>query len=336
MMQKLEKSFKFFRRELLVVLLLVLLGCNEPFTPNGPYDDRMVIYAILSTQTKTHIVRVYDTYNPSNYDPYSIVADNPITDAVVRIEAPGLRLQARDTLIPRKDKSRYSSDIRAYVFDTLTVSSGTTYSLSVASPTRGTVTASAAVPGKANLLIDNYALIEKPYLFANSRNEDQDIFLTILLSPIARGFLAQLFLEYQVVENNTKVTQRAEIPSLAFKIGLDSLHYVYPKLTRRSAEPFTTFTQPEVARFSIVAYRNIASDIQGRYGSGNVTFKNAIFFVTQAERNLYNYYNIANGFQDPFSIRTDFPDFTNINGGVGVFGAFSVDSLFVQLPATFP
>jgi len=48
---------------------------------------------------------------------------------------------------------------------------------------------------------------------------------------------------------------------------------------------------------------------------------------------LYNYYGIANGFRDPNTIRVDEPDFTNIAGGVGVFGGFVQDTLVVALPA---
>jgi hypothetical protein len=57
----------------------------------------------------------------------------------------------------------------------------------------------------------------------------------------------------------------------------------------------------------------------------------ATFILTQVETNLYKYYKIANGFQDPYSIREDQPDFTNIVGGVGVFGAMVEDSVVVDL-----
>jgi hypothetical protein len=51
---------------------------------------------------------------------------------------------------------------------------------------------------------------------------------------------------------------------------------------------------------------------------------------TQVEENLYKYYNLANGFQDPYSIRTDQPDFSNIQGGLGIFGAMTLDSVRVD------
>jgi hypothetical protein len=57
----------------------------------------------------------------------------------------------------------------------------------------------------------------------------------------------------------------------------------------------------------------------------------ATYILTQVEPNLYMYYNLANGFQDEFSIRTDQPDYSNIQGGFGVFGAMTVDTVRVDL-----
>jgi hypothetical protein len=58
---------------------------------------------------------------------------------------------------------------------------------------------------------------------------------------------------------------------------------------------------------------------------------NALAIVTQVDRNLYTYMKLANSFDDPYSTRTDAPDFSNIAGGVGVFGAMVEDSMWVDL-----
>jgi hypothetical protein len=48
--------------------------------------------------------------------------------------------------------------------------------------------------------------------------------------------------------------------------------------------------------------------------------------LTQVDANLYTYYHIVNGFQDEITIRTDQPDISSIQGGVGMFGAMAVDT----------
>ncbi len=65
--------------------------------------------------------------------------------------------------------------------------------------------------------------------------------------------------------------------------------------------------------------------------SNDVWPRRALFVLTQTEENLYKYYNIANAYQDQISVRTDQPDWTNINGGLGVFGAMIEDSTYIDL-----
>jgi len=55
----------------------------------------------------------------------------------------------------------------------------------------------------------------------------------------------------------------------------------------------------------------------------------------QLDENLYNYYAIVRGFDDPFSLRLDKPNFSNIKNGTGLFASYSVDSLVQVLPYDF-
>lgn len=83
--------------------------------------------------------------------------------------------------------------------------------------------------------------------------------------------------------------------------------------------------------FSRVAYFDRLGAIYDRYPLGTVHVKRALVLMTQVERNLYTYVKVVNGFQDAYSIRTDQPDYTNIVGGHGIFGAMVEDSLSVDL-----
>jgi len=54
--------------------------------------------------------------------------------------------------------------------------------------------------------------------------------------------------------------------------------------------------------------------------------------VIQFDAALYNNYSVENLFRDPYTIRLDEADYTNILGGVGVFGSLAVDSTVRALP----
>ena len=42
---------------------------------------------------------------------------------------------------------------------------------------------------------------------------------------------------------------------------------------------------------------------------------------------LYSFFKLARGFDDPVSVRQDRPDITNVQNGVGIFGAVFPDSV---------
>ena len=69
------------------------------------------------------------------------------------------------------------------------------------------------------------------------------------------------------------------------------------------------------------------------YSADRIRIKGVWFVLTQVEQNLYTYYSIANAFQDAHSIRLDMPDWTNVQGGYGVFGGMVEDSLYVDFNA---
>ena len=66
-----------------------------------------------------------------------------------------------------------------------------------------------------------------------------------------------------------------------------------------------------------------------------LVFHSVVLQFVQYEENLYNYYSVVNGFQDRYSIRLDQSTYSNISGGMGLFGAYSVDSLVHTLPYDF-
>jgi hypothetical protein len=73
-----------------------------------------------------------------------------------------------------------------------------------------------------------------------------------------------------------------------------------------------------------------------RAGESRYLFTQALFYVVQFDVALWNYYSVANMFRDKLSVRTDEPDYTNINNGTGVFGSTTVDSLVWPIPHFIP
>lgn len=308
------------------VVLLLVSGCDSSFDPKGPYTEKTIVYSILTTSSDTQYVRIYTSYNPSGFDPLENTSDNALRNALVTVTKEGIVTRYRDTLVTRYDKSRYTGDIPAYIAYPFKVEKGKAYNLSIDVPSRGKMTSALTIPDKGSLFLTN------PYVLKSPTSFDEDLLLVIRITRPTRGYIVRFYLDFDVLQNGVWVPHRVEVPSSVQTRG-DELDLIYPKLIRRTTTPSAARAEEqENVVFSRSGYRTALAQIYGQYSSLNVRLKSGVFILTQVEPNLYNYYNIVNGFQDEFSIRTDLPDYTSIQGGAGVFGAMTEDSTVVEVP----
>jgi hypothetical protein len=307
----------------LTVLLVHLNGCNEPVELFGTYEEKVVVYAILTSLSDTQYVRLYRTYNPEGNDPLGMSTDNPITGALVTIRDGATVYRFHDTTIVRADKSRYQTDIKAYVAYSLAVEGGKTYTLEIQLPGTTAIQVETTVPRVATMRNDNFFALQHPFVF------NDDIDLKCFLSPLTRGYVVHAYVEYEALVNAVWTLQREEIP-LAVRSQTDCTTFdaVYPPLLRRKEG------QPELTLYSISAYTSTLRKIWSSYPPLSVRLIQVAFELHQLDKHLYDYYNIVNGFRDQFSIRSDEPDYSNIPGGVGVFGALTKQRLVVSIPDT--
>lgn len=307
-------------------LLLGSWGCDSSFDPKGPYTEKVAVYSILSTSSDTQYVRVFTSYNPSGFDPLENTADNALRNAQVTITQNGDVTAFRDTIITRYDKSRYNGDIPAYVAYPFRAEQGKTYQLSVDVPSRGKMTGTLTIPEKGSLFLTN------PYVLKSPTAYEEDLLLVIRITRPTRGYLVRFYLNFDVLENGVWVSRRAEVPSSVRTQG-DEMELLYPKLIRRTTTPSPIRPEEqENVLFSRSGYRAALAQIYLQYTSPKVRLTSGVFILTQVEPNLYNYYNIVSGFQDEFSIRTDLPDYSSIQGGLGIFGAMAIDSTVIEIP----
>jgi len=304
---------------------VLLTGCDEPFSPKGPFQEKVVVYSVLSHQTDTQFVRLFLTYDPPGFDPLEQNIDRQIVGAQVTMSDGNQTVAFRDTTIARWDTSRYTTPIRAYVGHPFRPVGGRTYSLTIQTPQHGIVTSATTVPGPA--IVD----VVNPYVLTDpARYPTLDIVVALFIAPATRGYLTRFFIEYEIVAATSSFIERVEVPSF-LRFVQDQPQKLYPALARRISGGNLAGDNRETSTFSVQAYSYALAEVRSKYAGNIIRFRRAIFFATQVDVNLYNYYNIANGFQDPYSIRQDLPDYTNIKGGLGMFGAFTVDSVSVGL-----
>lgn len=310
------------------VATLFLLSCNQTFDSRATFQPQLVIFSVLSTDRTAQYVRVEGDYMPVGYDPLSSTTENAIPGATVTIRDGSTTYSLRDTTLVRQDTSRYTSALHAFVLNPLTVQPGKTYVVTVQAPGFAAATATATMPGRGfpgtglttSLLLDNPGKYE----------DNADIICNAQLSSTAKGYVGRLFVDYEVLIGADWVEGRSEIPLAFADSKVPDLTYVsYPELTTRTADRVVVLFKNSVYRATL---QSLAS---GRYKSHKLNFKWIVFQLLQADKNLFNYYNTTHAFRDEQSIRLDEPLFSNVSGGFGVVGAYSLDSLVHLLPEGF-
>ncbi len=314
---------------LLVLLsLLVSTGCNEPFDPRAPLQKKIILFSVLSTDRKAQYVQIHSSYMPPTFDPLSNTADQIIPDAVVSIASSGNTIQLRDTLIPRTDTTRYGPTIQLFYASPFVLKRGTTYTFNVVSPTVGSASAQTTVPGIPTMSVfPNRYNLDRPDLFA----DDAQFIFQGDLSRTAQGYVGHLFLTYDVLKATGYEEERIEVPIGAQDTtGYGLVLPVYPQLSART--PDGSYGMQYFNGY----YRATIDYVRSvKYPRTSVTFVWVSFVLLQTDVNLYTYYNEVHQFRDPRSIRLDEPIYSSVNGGVGIAGSYSLDSLVYILPAKF-
>lgn len=306
----------FFSRILIAAIVLATSSCNEPFSPNGPFEPHMVVYSVLTTQSDTQYARVY-----ANYEGYNSSSDNADTTAQVVISTGNLSAVLRATLLPRNDQTKYSTPIRAFFAYPFKVQPESTYTIMVTSSILQGMSASTTVPGKGAVRCDNHGVMDHPDYITKD-----PIIVVADLAQNTIGYQVRLLIEYGLRNDSSFVAEK-EVPAAVGRDRNSVPVLIYPSMERKTADRV-------VFQYRLSLYVYTIQEIYRQYGTTNVAFKRAKFYLLQTDEHLFTYYNVANGFQDPYSIRTDQPDYSNIPGGLGVFGSFNADSVYYDLPST--
>ena len=290
--------------------LILIAGCDQTFNPNGPFEQKLVVYAILSTRSDTQYVRVYKTAPPGNNLP-STPLNLQVTDARVTVSYGNRTFAFRDTTLERKDQSGNRVDIHAYVAYSFLPEQAVPYTLSINSPSSGQVISTAASLYYGTLFVVTQL---------RTRASAEDIAVRVAPAINARAYFVRMFLEYETLSDTVWRRRRVEIPQdLRLNEATGDVEFVYPTPIPRGSRALGASGLEEVL-FRVGAYREIIARLNAEFPTGTLRFAKAIFVLTQLDDALYAYYSITHGFPGSATIRLDEPDYSNIQGGLGIFG----------------
>jgi hypothetical protein len=310
---------------ILASILLSVQGCDQSFNPKAPFQQDLVVFSVLSNDRDTQYVRVSTNYDVSGFDPSVHQTDGAVIGAQVSVNGPTGLYDFTDILLPRSDTSRYKTPIRAYTVSPFRPEHGKTYSLGVSSGTYGTATSTVTLPDEPliGFGLGTY-MLDHP----DTGDPNNIIYLTALLTSRSKGYLTQLFVDYQVLNGTEWQDKRIEVPMTVLLDTLNIWEATYPEMRRLQINQTST-------AYAVKSYVKVLIRVLNQYPNQKILFGRVVGRILQCEPALYDYYNTVNGFRDPISVRLDEPDYSNLSGAKGVFGSYTLDSLVHFLPENF-
>jgi hypothetical protein len=280
----------------LFALLLLLPACENDFSPKADYKERIVVYSILDRAAAYQVVRLERTYDADNSNPSSAVAPDPVTEATVSVTTDRNRYVFKDTLMTLSDGSMK----KVWINREINPTEGVVYTLSVEVPGFDPITAVTQVPSRGYTQLRVVAGAVR--LLTESKT-----------AYPASGYYFRMWVVGTKTVDGQDVEVRREVP---VHFNSDTGEYEFPQPSRDKAVEFSTTQLQRI--------HTLLREEDGVAG------RDIVGVGYSLDQYLYSYYKLARGFDDPVSVRQDRPDITNVQGGVGIFGAVFPDSVRVR------
>ncbi len=274
-------------------------SCSTEFTPNTPFTEQLVVYAVLDASTSIQSIRIESSYDAGSLNETSQIIKKSIDSAVVSVSTGGSVYHFHDTLITFTNGVRK----KIWVSNAFHPKQQAAYHLSI------------KVPGFQELASD-ITIPYRPYVQMVQRTAQPDSNNVVayagstVVSPVKQAYYFRLWITGQKEVNGSKIELRYEAPT---------------RYEPKSGLPI--FTTPSAANSVVYPVANLERLRDKLIKQDSALGPNLIAISYAMDMNMYTYYKLVHGFQDPLSVQLNAPNFTNITNGLGIFGAVYPDSI---------
>jgi hypothetical protein len=280
---------------------IAYVGCDNSFSPKSEFHPQLVVYCVLNALTEPPVVVVEKSYDASISVHPVPLTEKEVLEADVRITEGTRTYVAVDTTVLSGSSTR-----RVWVFRNLKTTPGASPHLSVTVPGLPSVSADLRVPSR-------FHVRGSAYSFDPSNPDSTSLVLKSELSDDVNppyAYYYRLWITGEKVKDGRRDTLRIEVPIHHLDDG--TALYSFPSRSEERKFPFDEIKQANVALFQ-----------------NDTTVENKLLILAcyGMEQHFYGYYKVVRGFDDPTTVRIDSPNVSYITGGLGVFGAFLVDSV---------
>lgn len=291
------------------IFILVSFSCKDNFNPKAPFKEQYVLNCIVRGDSTAQIATLSKTYDVTGFDPNSNNIDPSISGAQVYLKWNGTLYQLRDSSIARTDTSRYKDPIKFYYTNAIKPAANDSLEI-MAIPVPGVLLSSKT---KVPYFV---SFGTSPYII---QGDEIALDYGWTAHDLNDYYLPQMKILYQKRNESPTVTHTFIVPLDYVTVnGVETP--VYPTV---SPAPGIEFLRSNIDR-ALLQVSN--GDDKSNYKFLWIDLELLVF-----DQFLAGYISTTNGFLDNLSIRLDEPNYTNINGGLGIFGAYVYNVFQISL-----
>jgi len=285
--------------ELLFLILFVLtfFSCEEDFNPYGDYQEKFAFTCILKNNDNFQTATLFKSYLTPPSDP-------AVTGADIRVWYNDSVFVFRDTSVARTDTSHYKSPFRFYYNKDFSIGNKKPIELEVLLP-NGKRLRSASMTPEA-LTFSNESALSIPTPSSN--------ILYFEWNSFEQGtyFLPKLVIRYNQNIDGEIVEKTIVVPAEYVEVN-GELTAVYPSPI---SAPIYIYQLDAVTK----ALQQVSAGDPNK--SNYSVYQKLSLSVIAYDAPVSKYVSSIGGSIDDLTVSVDVPDYSNIQGGFGLFGSY--------------
>jgi hypothetical protein len=295
-----------------IVFAAFLTSCNDNLSPKADFEEEYVLYCVLNADTTYQTAYISHTYQVEGYNGLENRTDPAIEGATVKLIINGTTVyNFSESSVPRTDTSRYNTPVKYYSLNGYKPSDDQKIEV-VATLNNGKVLKSTSqVPPVTYVYFETSTMNYDPSIDDGTGVVGIKFawrFLSILYNNSTNYFAPRLELVYYKADNP------------AHKIRVKVPYYFVPKNASYSPVYPNVMTGKTAMFYGDSVERVLNMISEGDAQKSNYIFDKAEFTLLLLDKYLAASVASETTFNDEFSMRIDATDFTNIEGGLGMFG----------------
>lgn len=309
--------------KLIIICLLVVFifnSCDDSVNPKADFEEKYILSCIIRSDTTYQVATISHTYNIDGYDPRTNIIDPFIKGARIKIYYNDNVYELKDTSILRSGETRYNTPLNFYYTNKLQPQYSLPIKIEALLPNGKLLKAESEAISLSTVFLHSTSNTLPPQAGASriSFNWGE---LNVPVNSKGIYYSPELVILYSYNNNGIEAKRQKKVPVYLLNT-INGKEPVYPRIVTGIFD--TSFEMEAINR----AMEEIS---EGDPNKNNYIIEKATFRLLMMDAALATYYSLQKTFLDEFSVRVNQTDVSNIQGGLGIFGSYSIKQVSIEI-----